>query len=336
MKTINRRHFLQFVGCAAGTSVVGLHPAQAAEAFPTKQMSLIVPYPAGGASDTAARIFGESISKSLKQQVLVENYGGGTGLIGAQRILNAPADGYSFFHGSINEVFLTPMLNSAAKYKPQDFMLAAPLSDVAIVLMVRSGIEVDTLDQFIDYAKKNKDKPLTFATVGVDSMYHLMGDGLAARIGASFLHVPYKGATPALQGLAGGSVDFAILPYQSSFDSMQQQGRLKILSSFSKELPPGLKHIPLISTSKYVPDYAYAISGGYFVKKGTPADRVAVLRGAINEALSKPEIRERLEAEGRTIAPLVKDQAQADQVFDQFLVRVGQLLRDVGRQNNAS
>ena len=161
MKTINRRHFLQFAGCAAGTSVVGLPLAQAAEAFPTKQMSLIVPYPAGGASDTAARIFGESISKSLKQQVLVENYGGGTGLIGAQRILNAPADGYSFFHGSINEVFLTPMLNSAAKYKPQDFMLAAPLSDVAIVLMVRSGIEVDTLDQFIDYAKKNKDNPLT-------------------------------------------------------------------------------------------------------------------------------------------------------------------------------
>lgn len=335
MKKIDRRRFLQSVGLAASSSAFAFQFTYAAETFPSKQMSLIVPYPAGGASDTAARIFGESISKSLKQPVLVENYGGGTGLIGAQRILNAPADGYSFFHGSINEVFLTPMLNSAAKYKPQDFMLAAPLSDVAIVLMVRSGIEVDTLDQFIDYAKKNNAKPLTFATVGVDSMYHLMGDGLAARVGVSFLHVPYKGAAPALQGLAGDSVDFAILPYQSSFDSLQQQGRLKILSSFSKALPPGLQHIPLISTSKYVPDYAYAISGGYFVKKGTPPDRVAVLRDAVNEALSKPEIRERLEAEGRTIAPLVNDQAQADQVFDQFLVRVGQLIRDVGRQNSA-
>ncbi|HBI83450.1 MAG TPA: ABC transporter substrate-binding protein [Alcaligenaceae bacterium] len=336
MSQFDRRRFIQFAGCLAGTSALGALPSYAADAFPNKQMSLIVPYPAGGASDTAARIFGESISKSLKQQVLVENFGGGTGLIGAQRILNAPADGYSFFHGSINEVFLTPMLNPAARYKPQDFMLSAPLSDVAIVLMVRSGIEVDTLDQFIDFAKKNKDKPLTFATVGIDSMYHLMGDGLAARVGASFLHVPYKGATPALQGLAGGSVDFAILPYQSSFDSMQQQGRLKVLTSFSKRLPSGLKHIPLISTSKYVPDYEYTISGGYFVKAGTPEDRVAVLRGAINEALSKPEIVARLEAEGRTIAPLVKNQQEANQVFDQFLVRVGKLLKDVGRQNNAA
>lgn len=336
MKTFNRRRFLQSTACVAFASAYGVQDALAADPFPIKQLSLIVPYPAGGASDTAARIFGESISKTVKQPVLVENFGGGTGLIGAQRILNAPADGYSFFHGSINEVFLTPMLNPAAKYKPQDFMLAAPLSDVAIVLMVRNGIEVETLDQFIDFAKKNKDKPLTFATVGIDSMYHLMGDGLAAKVGASFLHVPYKGATPALQGLAGGNVDFAILPYQSSFEAMQQQGRLKILTSFSKRLPAGLKQIPLITTSKYVPDFEYTISGGYFVKKGTPEDRVAVLRGAINEALSNPEIVARLEAEGRTIAPLVKNQKEADQVFDQFLVRVGQLIKDVGRQNNAA
>lgn len=336
MNTFNRRRFLQSFAGATGAYLFGAIPVFAAEPFPIKQMSLIVPYPAGGASDTAARIFGESISKTLKQPVLVENFGGGTGLIGAQRILNAPADGYSFFHGSINEVFLTPMLNSAAKYKPQDFMLAAPLSDVAIVLMVRDGINVDTLDQFIDYAKKNKEKPLTFATVGVDSMYHLMGDGLAAKVGASFLHVPYKGATPALQGLAGGSVDFAILPYQSSFEALQQQGRLKILTTFSKRLPAGLKSLPLISSSKNVPDYEYTISGGYFVKKGTPVERVEVLRNAINVALSNPEIVARLEAEGRTIAPLVKSQAQADEVFDKFLVRVEQLLKDVGRQNNAA
>lgn len=85
-----------------------------------------------------------------------------------------------------------------------------------------------------------------------------------------------------------------------------------------------------------MPDYEYTISGGYFVKAGTPEDRVAVLRGAINEALSKPEIVARLEAEGRTIAPLVKNQQEANQVFDQFLVRVGKLLKDVGRQNNAA
>ncbi|KUE90035.1 ABC transporter substrate-binding protein [Cupriavidus necator] len=336
MASLNRRRFLQYAGVSAGTSVLASLPAFAADNFPAKSLSLVVPYPAGGASDTSARIFGESISKSVGQQVVVENYGGGTGLIGANKVLGAPADGYTFFHGSINEVFLAPMLNPAARYKPQDFQLAAPISDANIVLMVRNGIAVDTLDNFLDYAKKSKGKPLTYATVGIDSIYHLMGDALAARLGVPFLHVPYKGGAPALQGLAGGEVDFAILPYQSSFDSMQQQGRLKVLSSFAKALPPALKHIPLISQSRLVPDFEYSIGGGYFVRQGTPASRVAVLRKAIGEALTKPEIRAKLEAEGRTVAQPINSQEQANQVFDQYLGRVTQLIRNVGRKTNAS
>ncbi|QUN30651.1 tripartite tricarboxylate transporter substrate binding protein [Cupriavidus sp. KK10] len=336
MASLNRRRFLQYAGLSAGTSVLAGLPAFAADNFPAKSLSLVVPYPAGGASDTSARIFGESIGKSVRQQVIVENYGGGTGLIGANKVLGAPADGYTFFHGSINEVFLAPMLNPAARYKPQDFQLAAPISDANIVLLVRNGIAVDALDKFLDYAKQSKGKPLTYATVGIDSIYHLMGDALAARLGVPFLHVPYKGGAPALQGLAGGEVDFAILPYQSSFDSMQQQGRLKVLSSFARALPPALKHIPLISQSRMVPDFEYSIGGGYFVRQGTPASRVAVLRKAIGEALAKPEIRAKLEAEGRTVAQPIDSQEQANQVFDQYLGRVTQLIRNVGRKTNAS
>lgn len=335
MTTQTRRSFLQYAGLTAGSTVLAGLPAFAEQTYPSRPLSLVVPYPAGGASDTSARIFGESISKSVKQQVVVENYGGGTGLIGANKVLAAPADGYTFFHGSINEVFLSPLLNPAARYKPQDFMLAAPISDASIVLLIRSGIPADSLDKFLDVARQNKSKPLTYATVGIDSIYHLMGDALGARIGAPFLHVPYKGAAPALQGLAGGEVDFAILPYQSSFDSMQEQGRLKVLTSFSRSLPVPLKHIPLISQSRQVPDFEYAISGGYFVKQGTPADRVAVLRKAIGEALAKPEIRSKLEAEGRTVAQPIDNQAQANQLFDQYMGRVSQLIRNVGRKTAA-
>lgn len=335
MTTQTRRRFLQYAGLTAGSTVLAGLPAFAEQTFPSRPLSLVVPYPAGGASDTSARIFGESIGKSVKQQVVVENYGGGTGLIGANKVLAAPADGYTFFHGSINEVFLSPLLNPAARYKPQDFMLAAPISDASIVLLIRSGIPADSLDKFLDVAKQNKSKPLTYATVGIDSIYHLMGDALGARIGAPFLHVPYKGAAPALQGLAGGEVDFAILPYQSSFDSMQEQGRLKVLTSFSRSLPAPLKHIPLISQSRQVPDFEYAISGGYFVKQGTPADRIAVLRKAIGEALAKPEIRAKLEAEGRAVAQPIDNQAQANQLFDQYMGRVSQLIRNVGRKTAA-
>lgn len=331
-----RRRFLQHAGLTAGASMLAGLPAWAADVFPSRPLALVVPYPAGGASDTSARIFGESIGRSVKQQVVVENYGGGTGLIGANKVLSAPADGYTFFHGSINEVFLAPMLNPAARYKPQDFSLAAPISETLIVLMVRNGLAADSFDKFLDLAKQNKGKPMTYATVGVDSMYHLMGDALGARIGAPFLHVPYKGGAPALQGLAGGEVDFAILPYQTSFDAMAGQGRLKLLTCFSKAVPTQLKHIPLISQSKQVPDFEYAISGGYFVKRGTLEDRVAVLRKAIGEALANPEIRAKLEAEGRTVASPITSQAQANQAFDGYMNRVTQLIRSVGRQTNAA
>lgn len=333
MLTLNRRHLLQY-GSATAALCTRL-PAWAADTFPSKPLALVVPYPAGGASDVSARIFAESIGKSLQQQVIVENYGGGTGLIGAGKVLSAPADGYTFFHGGAGDVLLTPMLNPAARYKPQDFVQVAPISEATIVLLVRAGIAAKTLDDFLEFAKTRKEQPLTYATVGIDSFYNLMGDSLAERLKLPFLHVPYKGAAPALQDLAGGQVDFAILPYQMSFDAMQQQGRLRVLSSFSKTLPTPLKHLALISQSKLVPDFEYTIGGGYFVKKGTPADRIAVLRKAIGEALVNPEIRTKLELEGRNVASPITTQQQADQNYDLQHKRMAELIRSVGRQPRA-
>ena len=332
MNTWNRRGFMrhtlwQTAALAAGSSWV-----RAAESFPAKPLILMVPFPAGGASDVAARIFAESIGRSIRQQVVVENLGGGTGLIAAAKVLNAPADGYMFFHGSANEIFLAPMLNTAARYKPGDFTLAAPTTESPIVLMVKSGLPVNSYDEFIEYARASKNGPLTYGTVGVDSMYNLMGDALAARLRLPFLHVPYKGGAPALQDLAGGQVDFAILPYQASFEGMAKQGRLKILTSFSKVLPKELTHVPLISQSRLSPDFEYTVSAGYFVKRGTSADRVAALRSAIGQALVNPEIRAKLELEGKHLRQPVASQVEADQSFHAIHQRLSALVRSVGRK----
>ena len=331
MPTLNRRHFVQSLSAGAALSALSA-PVWASDAFPNKPLSLVVPYPAGGASDVAARIFAESMGRTLQQQVIVENIGGGTGLLGAGKVLSAPNDAYTFFHGSANEVFLAPMLNPAARYKPQDFSLACPTTEAVIVLMVKNDIPVKTYDEFIEFAKKRQDKPLTYATVGIDSMYNLMGDALANQLQLPFLHVPYKGAAPALQDVAGGQVDFAILPYQTSFDGMQQQGRLRILTSFSKSLPEPIKHLPLISASRYSPDFEHTIGGGYFVRKGAPAERVAVLRKAISTALATPEIRNKLESEGRNVRQPISTQAQADEVFQQQYQRLQKLIQTVGRK----
>jgi len=331
--TFNRRHFLQTAG--AGLALTGM-PGWAQEKYPARAMNLVVPYPAGGASDATARIFAESFAKTLGQPVLVENHGGAGGMIGANKVLNNPADGYTFFHGSANEVFLQPMLNEAARYKPQDFMLSSLITRAQILLVVRRGIPVDSLDSFIAYAEQQKDKPLSYATVGIDSLYHLMGDALGKRLGLSFLHVPYKGGAPAIQGVAGGQVDFGILPYQSSMDGMHAQGMLNIVTSFSKSLPNTIAHIPLITQSQRVPDFEYTIGGGYFFKKGTPPERVQALRQAIGTALSNPDIRARLESEGRTVGTPVADQQSADQDFTQMYKQLDQLVKNLGRKNLAA
>ena len=327
----NRRGFMRHTLWQTAALAAASTGVRAAESYPARPLILMVPFPAGGASDVAARIFAESIGRSLRQQVVVENLGGGTGLIAAAKVLNAPADGHMLFHGSANEIFLAPMLNTAARYKPGDFTLAAPTTESPIVLMVKSGLPADSYDAFIEYARAVSNGPLTYGTVGVDSLYNLMGDALAARLQLPFLHVPYKGGAPALQALAGGQVDFAILPYQASFEGMARQGRLKILTSFSKALPKELAHVPLISQSRLSPDFEYTVSAGYFVKKGTPADRVAALRGAIGQALVHQDIRSRLALEGKHILQPVTSQAEADQSFAAIHQRLGALVRSVGR-----
>lgn len=127
-------------------------------------------------------------------------------------------------------------------------------------------------------------------------------------------------------------MDFAILPYQASFEGMAKQGRLKILTSFSKVLPKELTHVPLISQSRLSPDFEYTVSAGYFVKKGTPADRVAALRSVIGQALVNPEIRAKLELEGKHLRQPVASQVEADQSFHAIHQRLSALVRSVGRK----
>jgi tripartite-type tricarboxylate transporter receptor subunit TctC len=294
---------------------------------------MVIPYPAGGASDASGRIYAEMMGKNLGQTVVVENVAGGTGLIGASKVLNAPPDGYTFFQGSGNEVFLAPMLNTAARYSPTDFRYIQPTAEATLLLLARNGIPAGSLDEFLNHAKANAGgNPLTYATVGIDSMYHLMGEALAKRLGANFLHVPYKGGAPALQDLAGGQVDFAILPYQASMEGMAQQKRLKIVTSFSKALPGPLKHLPLVTSSKLIPDFVYTINGGYFVRKDMPEPLIARLREAVIAGLGDASVRERLEAEGRLVAQPAKSQAEVDALFQQQLASYRKLVTDVGRK----
>lgn len=296
--------------CLAACAAIPL--AHAADYPAQKPLSLIVPYPAGGASDASARQFGVHIAKALNQQVIVENVGGGAGMLGARRVLTSAPDGYTFLHGSANEIILSPFLNTAAHYKPEDFRLTQPISEATIVLLARADLPVSSVDEFIAYAKRPGAKPLTFGSVGVGSLYHIMTEYLGRLVGAEFLHVPYRGAAPALQDLIGRQVDFAVLPYQQAMEGMAAQQQLKILTSFSDKLPAPLSKLPLISQSKTIPDFVYTIAGGYYVRQDTPAPAVDILRRAVGYALEQPDLRQRMEAEGRLLLqPMAQQDADA-------------------------
>ena len=141
--------------------------AALAQSYPTKPVNLMVPYPAGGPSDAIARIFNTQLGKELGQQVLVENLGGVSGALAAQKVLAAPADGYYVFQGSPNEVILSPLANAAVKLKTEDFRLVHPVADAVMVFVTRKDLPVSNVDELIALARKSADKPLTYGSVEI-------------------------------------------------------------------------------------------------------------------------------------------------------------------------
>ena len=138
-----------FTALAVTTLCATAVPALAQPAWPSKPITVMVPYPAGGASDGAARLYGTLLSTRLKQTVLVDNLGGVSGGLAGQKVLSAPADGHMLFFGSPNEVILAPLVNSAVKYKPQDFVLLQPSGIAPMVLLTRKDLPVNSVDELI-------------------------------------------------------------------------------------------------------------------------------------------------------------------------------------------
>ncbi|RWA53418.1 ABC transporter substrate-binding protein [Cupriavidus sp. UYMSc13B] len=292
------------------TALLGAAHAPAAEPYPSRVVTLLVPYPAGGLSDSIARALNVSLGRSLGQQVIVENLGGVSGALAAQKVLNAPADGYLVFLGSPNEVILSPLINAAVKLKAEDFRLLGQATVNPLVLVARKELPVQSADELIALAKARRDNSLSYGSVGIGSMYHLLTESLAQRTGIQVTHVPYKGMAPLLQDMGGNSVDFAILPYATSFRGLADTGRIKLLGwlgNTRSRLDPA---VPAVGEGKTLKNFSHATWAGLMVRKGTPDDIVARLHTALNKALQDPEVRRQLQATGSEVAaPMSQEEA---------------------------
>jgi tripartite-type tricarboxylate transporter receptor subunit TctC len=239
-----------------------------------------------------------SLAKHLGQPVIVENLGGASGSIAAQKVLNSPSDGQIIFQGSPNELILAPLAISAIKYKSEDFRLVQMIATAQIGFLVRHDLPVNNVDEFVEYARKAaKDgKPLTFASVGPGSFYHLLGEHLSKVTGIPMTHVPYKGAAPAEQDLLAAQVDFFLAPYGKKYADMHKTGKLKVLAMLNSKRLDTVKDFPAISESKALKDFTFNIWTGYFVKKDTPEPIVVALHKAISDTLSDKAIEAALDA----------------------------------------
>ncbi|MFM7000329.1 MAG: Bug family tripartite tricarboxylate transporter substrate binding protein [Limnohabitans sp.] len=285
--------------------------AVSAQTYPSKPVTLLVPYPAGGISDVIARTVNNTLSKQLGQPVIVDNLGGASGSIAAQKVLNAPADGQIVFQGSPNELILAPLAISAIKFKSEDFRLVQMIATAQIGFLARKDLPVHNVDEFLDYARKEaaQGRPITYASVGPGSFYHLLGEHLSKITNIPMTHVPYKGAAPANQDLIGGQVDIFLAPFGKAYEELQKQGKLKVLAMLNSERLESVKDYPAISESKSLKNFTFTIWTGYFVKKDTPEPIVQVIHKAITDSLTDPAVRAGLEANSQLVAKPLSLQA---------------------------
>ena len=324
-----RRLLSTCLGLLAGL-FVGAAPALS-QTYPVKPVSLMVPYPAGGPSDAIARIINGALARELGQPVLVENLGGVSGALAAQKVLAAPADGQLLFQGSPNEVILSPLANAAVRLRTENFRLVHPVADAVMVFVTRKDLGVNTVDELIALARRSGDKPLLYGSVGVGSLYHLIMENVQSVTGTRFSHVPYKGNAPLLQDLAGGQVDFAVLVYSAAMGALADQGRLKVIGQLGLQRSELLRQVPTVAEGQMLPQFSYKIWSGVMVPRQTPEPVVARLHEAIGKALQNPTVRTQLAAQTQ-VAAAPMSLAESARFFETETARYRGIARQINLQ----
>lgn len=287
--------------CGALVASLALAASVAAQTYPSKPVSMIVAFPAGGGSDVLGRAVGKGMAEVLGQPVIVENVVGVGGALGVLKAANAQPDGYTLLAGSPLELIYTPLGVAAAKNKPEDMRLAALVGYTPIAIAVRKDLPVNTLEEFVAFAKK-ADKPLSYGSTGMGSLYHLMAEKALQTAGARGLHAPYNGMAPYLKDLMGGVIDFAVVPLVGPVIGAIESGQIKALALASSQPLARLPKLPLASATKGFEDYQFSIWIGIQTSVKTPDAQVSAVHKAAYTALGNADIRKIIETAGSTVA----------------------------------
>jgi tripartite-type tricarboxylate transporter receptor subunit TctC len=309
---ITRRQLLQLTG-AAGVVPACARPA-AAQAYPTRPITMIVPYAAGGPTDTVGRTVTERMRAELGQPIIAENVAGAAGSIGLARAVRATPDGYTLSIGTSTKHMLTGGLYALQFDLLKDLEPVIQIGSEPLLIVGKKSLPADDLKALIAYLKANPDKA-SVGIAGVGATGHLTGISFQKETGTKFQFVPYRGNAPAMQDLLAGQIDFMIEP-SSNFKPLVAAGSVKPFAVTGRKRLPSLPDVPTADEAG-LPGFFASLWYGLWVPKGTPKDIIAKLNATMVQILAKPAVKERFAELGIQITPLDQQSPEALRAFQQ-------------------
>ncbi|ABR89531.1 tricarboxylate binding receptor [Janthinobacterium sp. Marseille] len=297
-----------------------------AQTWPTRPVTLIVPFPPGGGTDAFARPLAAQLTKQLGKSVIIDNRGGAGGTLGAGVAAKSAPDGYTFFIGAAHHA-IAPALYPKLTYDLQkDFIPITVIATPPQVIVVNTQrVPVQNLKGLLDYVRKNPGK-LNFGSAGNGTSHHLAGELFKIQTNTFITHIPYRGAGPALQDLIGGQLDMMFDGLGSSASHVKS-GRIKALAVASAKRAPGFPDVPTAAEAG-VPGYEVSTWYGLWAIKGTPPEVVERMTEEVKKALASPEIHQNWTSAGSDIPNM--SQAEFTTMIASEIARWGQVVKSSG------
>ena len=324
--TSRRQFALGLLATAALSSGLATTAAQAQPAFPSRPLSIIVPFAAGGATDILARIVGQALATEIGQSVIIENRPGAGGNIGGQLAAKANPDGHTLFMGAVGTHAINPSLYKKMPYDPiKDLAPLTRVANVPNLLVANPQQPFKTVQELIAYAKAHPGK-VNFGSSGNGTSIHLSGEMFSHMAKVDIVHVPYKGSAPAMNDLLGNQIAIMFDNMPSALQYVRA-GKLNALGVTSAKRSPELPNVPTIAEAG-VPGYEASSWFGLFVPAATPAAVQARLHAALVKVLAQPDVKKRMADQG---AEVVSEKPEQFAAFIQAESRKwGQVVRASG------
>jgi tripartite-type tricarboxylate transporter receptor subunit TctC len=287
----------------AAACALAFAATSAAQQYPSKPIALMVPFAAGGPTDTVARSLAQAMGKHLKQTIVVENVPGAGGTIAPSKLKGAAPDGYTLLLAHIG-MSTAPALYRSLPFKPlEDFEHIGQVVDVPMTFVAKKDLPPNDMKSLVDYMKKNKDK-VTLANAGIGAASHLCGLLFLSTIQADVTTVPYKGTAPAMNDLLGGQVD-VMCDQTTNTTSYIKSGKIKAYAVTSKQRVDSLKELPPAADA--LPGFEVSVWHGVYAPKGTPKPVIDSLTAALQAAIAEPDFVKRMNDLGSNVVS--KDKA---------------------------